>query len=58
MAEVDQNLVQQLEQNLASFEAAGLEEDAEAIRAKLADVKGEKKSAAKDSKEESKGSKS
>jgi hypothetical protein len=59
-AEVDQNLVQQLEQNLASFEAAGLTEDADAVRAKLAEVKGEKKSAAKDSDEKgsAKGSKS
>lgn len=48
MAEVDQNLVQQLEANLASFEAAGLTEDAEAIRAKLAEAKGEKKTAAKE----------
>lgn len=45
MAEVDQDLVQQLELNLASFEAAGLEEDAKAIRAKLAKVSGEKPAA-------------
>jgi hypothetical protein len=42
MAEVNQDLVQQLEQNLASFEAAGLEEDAKAIKAKLAKVQGGK----------------
>ena len=36
MAEVNEDLVQQLEQNLASFKAAGLEEDAKAIEVKLA----------------------
>jgi hypothetical protein len=47
MAEVNQDLVQQLEQNLASFEAAGLTEDAEAIKAKLAKVQGGKATTAK-----------
>jgi hypothetical protein len=42
MAEVNQDLMQQLEQNLASFEAAGLTEDAENIRAKIAEAKGSK----------------
>lgn len=42
MAEVDQGLVQQLEANLASFEGAGLTEEAAGIRAKLAEVQGEK----------------
>ena len=45
MAEVNTDLVQQLEQTAASFEAAGpaFEDDAKAARAKLAKVKGEKK---------------
>jgi SAP domain len=42
MAEVNQDLVQQLEQNLASFESAGLTEEAESVRAKLAEVAGGK----------------
>jgi hypothetical protein len=45
MAEVNQDLVQQLEQNLASFEGAGLSEDAENIRAKIAEVEGHKTAA-------------
>jgi hypothetical protein len=45
MAEVNQDLVQQLEANLASFEAAGLTEDAKAIKAKLAEVEGDKAAA-------------
>jgi hypothetical protein len=40
MTEVNQDLVQQLKQNLASFEGAGLTEDAEKVRAKLAEVGG------------------
>lgn len=42
MAEVNQDLVQQLEANLASFEAAGLTDEAESVKKKLADVKGGK----------------
>jgi hypothetical protein len=42
MAEVNQDLLQQLHQNLASFEAGGFEEDAKAIRAKIAEVEGAK----------------
>jgi hypothetical protein len=45
MAEVNQDLVQQLEQNLASFEGAGLTEEAETVRAKLAEVGGAKAAA-------------
>ena len=41
MAEVNQDLVQQLEQNLASFEGAGLTEDAQKVRAKLAEAGGD-----------------
>ena len=51
MAEVNQDLVQQLEQNLASFEAAGLDEEAEGVRKKLAKVKGSKAEAKDEAKE-------
>lgn len=40
MAEVDQNLVQQLEANLAAFEGAGLTDQADSTRAKLEQVRG------------------
>jgi uncharacterized protein YdcH (DUF465 family) len=45
MAEVNEDLVQQLKQNLASFEGAGLTEDAEKIRAKITEVEGDKTAA-------------
>jgi hypothetical protein len=45
MAEVNEDLVQQLEQNRASFAAGGFEEDVKLIDAKLAKVRGGKSAA-------------